>query len=73
MPQKIGQKSPLSYVLQFFILSKESDSQVQHFSINVTKLSRRHSLVRNINFGIIRYFGSVVAFAARRHVSSVTR
>jgi len=73
MLQKIGQKSPLSYVLRFFSLSMESDSQVQHFSSNVTKRSRRHSLDRNINLGVIRYFGSAVAFTVHRHVSSVTR
>jgi len=48
-------------------------AQVQQFSSNVTKRSLRHALVRNTNFGIIRCYGSVVAFTARRRVSFVTR
>jgi hypothetical protein len=71
--RKLGKRSPLSYVLQVFSLSMDSDSHVQQFSNNVTKRSRKHALIRNINFGIIRCYGSVVAFTTCRRVSFVTR
>lgn len=71
--KKLGKDHHYRTFYSFFSLFTDSDSQVQQFSSNVTKRSRIHALVRNINFGIIRYSGSVVAFTAHRHVSFVTR